>query len=510
METMAKVTAEQFQEMQKTIEDLSVKAEMSESQAEYFKEAFSDSVRQMLQMEDVGWVRYTANDATGPSLEEARSVANSLRDWTTTNALLWRGREIRNSYLFGSPYEVGVEDAEGKITPQQRNVLKNPANLAAVFSAEALSVIEGSRYTDGNAFVMYNRATKTFSPIPFEQISDMYYNPDNPMEVWYWQRSYTRRTLNPTTNETETKDVKVWYPADTYQPGAKGYFKTINGATVETDKRMIDSRVNLRPGHTLGIPDAFAAAPWALAYSAYLRDGTKVLAALAEWAWKITPKKKDIADRAAAAVKSSSGAGGTIISDMDVQSLPKGNAVDLGTGRPLASQVAAALGISIVVLLSDPGQSGAYGTAQTLTDPTNRTLRNRRELNTEFLIRCCKQIGIKDPEIVWEKMSPGTDKEEMEILAMALGTGLFHGDELRPMIAKLAEITLLHEDAPEGFMLPNNSDSLARKDVDTDQPAADGSNSMTNGQGKDNLGLGKVSATPSDVAPTGTTTKPAA
>ena len=508
---MSKVSAEQFQEMQEALSAATKAAEMSNAQAEYMQEAFSDSVRQMLQMDDVGWIRYTANDTIGPSLEEARSIATSLRDWTTTNALLWRGREIRNSYLFGAPYEVGVEDAEGKITPQQRNVLKNPVNLAAVFSAEALSVIEGSRYTDGNAFVMYNKATKTFSPIPFEQISDIYYNPDNPMEVWYWERTYTRRVMDPKTSAVESKEVKVWYPSDTYAPGSGGFFKQINQHPVESDKRMVDSRVNLRPGHTLGIPDAFAAAPWALAYSAYLRDGTKVLAALAEWAWKITPKKKDVADRAAAAVRNSSGAGGTIISDMDVQSLPKGNAVDLGTGRPLASQVAAALGISIVVLLSDPGQSGAYGTAQTLTDPTNRTLRNRRELNSEFIIRCCKLIGIKDPEVVWEKMSPGTDKEEMEILAMALGTGLFHGDELRPMIAKLAEITLLHEEAPEGFMLPNNVDSIARKDVDDDgqQPAADGSNAMTNGQGKDNLGLGKVSATPSDVKATGTTTKPA-
>lgn len=508
---MAKKELERFEEVQKEITQLLTRAEMSEVEAEYFREAYSDAVRQMLQMDDVGWLKYSGTSTVGPTLDEAKSIAANLRSWADTNALLWRGREIRNSYLFGAPYEIGTVDATGKITAQQLNIFNDPVNQAAVFSPDALASIEGSRYTDGQSFTSYNRTTKKFAPVPFEHISDTYYNPDNPSEVWYWQLTYDRRTVNPRNGNIENKQVKVWVPSDTYNPPNTGYFKSINGEPVESHRRIVDTRVNLRPGHTLGVPDSFAAAPWALAYSAYLRDGTKVLAALAEWAWKLTPKKRDSAERSAAAIKSQRGAGGSIITDMDVQALPKGNAVDLGTGRPLASQVAAALGISIVVLLSDPGQSGAYGTAQTLTDPTNRTMRTRRELNTDFIRRCLRLIGIKDPEVTWEKMSPGTDKEEMEILAMALGTGLFHEDEMRPMIAKLAEITLLHEEAPEGFMLPNNATSIQRADVDpVEQPAADGSNSMVNGQGRDNLGIGKVSATPSKTKTTGTTTKPAA
>lgn len=504
-------TGVSFEEVQHEITELLTRVEMSEVEASYFKEAYSEAVQMMLRMDEVGWLKYNVNNSTGPTIDEARSIAEKLRGWTDSNALLWRGREIRNAFLFGAPYEIGTEDATGSISAQQRNVFENPVNQAAVFSAEALGALEGTRYTDGQSFVAYNRDSKTFAPIPFDQISDIYYNPDNAAEVWYWQRSYDRRTVNPNTSESEVKPIKVWYPADTYNPPPKGYFKAIDKFPVDSRYRMIDTRVNRKPGHTLGVPDSFAAAPWALAYSAYLRDGTKVLAALAEWAWKLTPKKRDSAERSAAAIKSQRGAGGSVITDMDVQALPKGNAVDLNTGRPLASQVAAALGISIVVLLSDPGQSGAYGTAQTLTDPTNRTMRQRRELNTEFLKRCLRVIGIKKPEVTWEKMSPGTDKEEMEIIAMALGTGLFHADEMRPMIAKLAEITMLHDREPDGFMLPNNSESIQRADVDpVEQPGADGTNSQVNGQGKDNLKLGKVSQTPSDSKTTGTTTKPKA
>jgi hypothetical protein len=176
--------------------------------------------------------------------------------------------------------------------------------------------------------------------------------------------------------------------------------------------------------------------------------------------------------------------------------MPKGNAVDLNTGRPLAAQVAAALGISIVVLLADPGQSGAYGTAQTLSDPNRRTMEARREHNTKFLLECLRLIGIKDPAVVWEKMAPGTDKEEMELLGMAWGTGLFDPAEIRPRAADLAHVTLLGEDAPEGVMIPNNSNSLqTQTDITTPEVAPDGSNAMANGQGRDSVGVGNKSKT---------------
>ena len=55
------------------------------------------------------------------------------------------------------------------------------------------------------------------------------------------------------------------------------------------------------------------------------------------------------------------------MTDADVTAMPTKDAIDLNTGRPLAAQVASALGISIVLLLADPGQSGAYGTVDTVS-----------------------------------------------------------------------------------------------------------------------------------------------
>lgn len=461
--------------------------------ADYFKEAYSDSARALLASEDIGWVKLgvSNSDLTQITLEEAKQVSKRLHGYTESNPLLTRGREIRSSYLFSAKYDIGTEDAEGKITAQQWNHINSSKNRDAVFSMEALERIELERYAAGNVFVLYDRGAKTFQHISFQDIGGIIYDPDDASQVRYVKREWSASIIGPE-GQIRQSTQKAWYPASTYAPEG-GFVSMIDGVRVDDTKRMVVDRVNLQAGSNLGIPDSFAAAPWALAYSAYLSDGSKVLAALAEWAWLVKPKKRNPAERAAATVRTERGAGGTLFTDMDVQALPTSNAIDLNTGRPIAAQVASALGVSIVLLLADPGQSGAYGTAQTLSDPNRRTMEARRERNSAFLRHCLELLGVKKPAVLWPKMSPGSDADETSIVMQVWGSGLFHEDEVRPRLAELSHITTLHADPPEGFMYPNNEESLARHDVDADGVHPDGSTDMSNGQGRDSLSVGNLS-----------------
>lgn len=488
---------------QSTVEDgLRRDLEIANHQAEYYQEAYSDSARALLASEDVGWSKLggSPNDLAQITLMEAKTVSEKLHGYADSNPLLVRGREVRASYLFSGRYEIGTQDAATKISPQQWNVIDRTKNQNAVFSMEALERIEFERYAAGNVYVLFDRSAKTFQHLPFREIGDIIYDPDDASEPWYVMREWTATVIDPQGNK-QPVSKKVYYPTSTFEAPDGGYARVIAGVRVDDTKRMIVDRVNVAAGGNLGIPDSFAAAPWALAYSAYLSDGSKVLAALAEWAWLVKPKKRPAAERAAATVRSERGAGGTLFTDADVSAMPTSNAIDLNTGRPMAAQVASALGISIVLLLADPGQSGAYGTAQTLSDPNRRTMEARRERNTAFLIHCLQLLGIKEPEIRWPKMSPGSDDEESDIVMKAWGSGLYWEDEIREPLAELANITLLHDTPPEGFMYPNNSESLARTDIDADatDPAGgetvanDGTTSMTNGQGRDNQKLGNLS-----------------
>lgn len=472
--------------------------EVANTMAEYFREAYSDSSRALLNAEDIGWVKLgiSNTDITQISLQEAKQVSRRLHGYAESNPLLTRGREIRNSYLFSGNYVIGVEDAEGKISTQMWNIIHSRKNQDNVFSMAALEKLEGERYSAGQVFVLYDRTEKTFQQISFQEIGDIIYDPNDAAEIRYVKREWTAVVIGADGGIAQ-RDFAEYYPSSRYDRPSGGYPATIAGIPVRADKRMIVDRVNMQAGGNLGIPDSFAAAPWALAYSAYLSDGSKVLAALAEWAWLVKPKKRNPAETAAATVRSERGAGGTLFTDMDVQALPTSNAIDLTTGRPLASNAASGLGVSVVLLLADPGQAGTNASAQTLSDPNRRTMEARRQKNTDFLIHCLELIGVKSPTIQWPKMSPGTDVDEMNLLMQIWGSGLFHVDEVRPRMASVAHVTVRHEDPPEGFIQPNNHE--AAKEAASNEPEnpspvhADGSTEMSNGQGRDSQGIGNLS-----------------
>lgn len=486
-------------------EKATVRAEEASADAGYMQEALADAVRSQLAQEDVGWrlIGGRGDEGDGFTLDQLHEVSAKLREWADTNPLLKRGLDVRCSYLYSNGYKISTSGNGGTVSARLQAVIDDPINQQNVFSMEALASAEKDRYTNGQHYAIYDKARKRFTVIPFAEITDAISNPDDTSDVWYYKHEYSRKILNFDTGQVEDKLIEQWYVTDTYA-GESPKTRSINGKSIVPNKVIVDHRVNRSSGDTFGTPDAFAASPWAIAYSSYLRDGIKLHAALAEWAWQVSPKSKSGADRAGAQIRSRNGeAGRTAISDMEMKPLPKAGSVDVNEGRPYAAQVASALGISVVLLLSDPGQSGAYGTAQTLEDPTLKSMLFRLVSVREFLKRCLTLVGVKDVEVEFGRMARDAAYREGQTLQGAWGTGLFHADEIRPLLAETAGITLTHGSAPEGAMVPNNEFSLNRKDIDTDGTAStqnpDGSNSQENGQGRANTSQGNVSAGNNDL-----------
>lgn len=462
---------------------LEIELDATKNQLDLVKESYADAARAMIRMEDIGW----SNLLTAATDKDQRwdvntlhEVSEKLQEWTDTNPLLIRGNQVRCSYMFDGGFEVGSEDGKPAIPVRVQNLILDPVNQGAVFGNAALSINEKARFTDGQIFAIFNTGTSKFQSVPFRQITDAYTNPDDKGEVWYYLWTRSGRVANAQTAAFETRTVNTWIPVDTFTlPAGVAHPAKLGPHDVDTTRKIVDSRVNRVVGQTWGVADAFGAAPWALAYSSYLRDGTRVLSGLAEFIWQLKPKNKRQGDKAGASIRTTDGSAGTVITDMEMSSLPRANAVDLKTGRPIASQVAAALGISTVMLMSDSEQVGGSNTEASLQDPTIRTMADRRALNTEFLIRCVRLLGAKNPKINWSKMAPDSDYREMQLKTQALETGQFHPDETRAVIGKLAGFDLKHPNVPDGYLLPNNEKSLALKSIDSDASAV----SSANGQG---------------------------
>jgi hypothetical protein len=66
---------------------------------------------------------------------------------------------------------------------------------------------------------------------------------------------------------------------------------------------------------------------------------------------------------------------------VNLEAIPKSGAtIDSESGKPLAAMVAAALGMSVTMLLADPGTTGARAVAETLDKPTILEMGMRRRL----------------------------------------------------------------------------------------------------------------------------------
>jgi hypothetical protein len=428
---------------------LDTKALLSEFQAiasenELLRESYANMAKAILDLEDEGWKPLTIFEQNeGFALQELKQAAKKIREMVEGNPLLKRGCAMRTSYIFGR----GVNFNEQP--PRIRNIIMSPQNQDVIFSAEAQQINERSHFTDGQFFLLADVQSKQFQRIPFDEITGVVTDPDDSEQIRYFRRSWA--SYNQESSNTPTAvQREVWYPTDTYSPAR--YPRSIQGQPVDASKRMFASRVNRRAGRIWGVPDALPAVAWAHAYSEYLKDGSRLLKSLAMFAWSVKTKTRAGQAAAAASIATPSTVGSTAVmgDGMELSSLPRSNNVDLSTGRPLASMVASALEISVVALLSDPGSSGAYGTAQTLDVPTVKAMESRQETWSLFYQRVMNFINAREFEINWPKIETEPSQRMMQALALARETNAIWDDEYRAAVIEVLDIPKMHNEGPEG------------------------------------------------------------
>jgi len=412
---------------------------------ELLRESYASMTQAVMAFDDNGWNDISVAAGTdGFTLDQLKDASGRIRELAEGNPLLKRGCALRSSYVFGKGVSFGI------LAPRIQKYIDDQFNQDVLFSSEAQTINERSHFTDGQFFVLGSLSTKQFQRIPFTEITGVVTNPDNPEDIWYYRRSWTRKAQDLGGAGNRDQELKVWYPTDTYNPLNGRFVARIADDPVDATFRMFASRVNRRAGRVFGVPDALPAVPWAHAYNEYLKDGSRMLKALSMFAWQLKSKTKTGVTNAAAAIATPPGAGSTAVmgADMELSSMPRGGSVDLTDGRPLGSMVASALEVSVVALLSDPGTSGAYGTAATLDVPTLKAMEARQQIWTQFYKRVLLFIGAKDPQINWPKIESEPSQRLMQALALAKETNAIWDDEYRDAVIETLDIPKLHLGPP--------------------------------------------------------------
>ena len=426
---------------------LNEQLQASIAENELLRESYSSMAQAVLAFDDAGWNTAGASGSgDGFTLTELKDAAKRIREHTEGNPLLKRGCGLRTSYIFGR----GVSFSDQP--PRIQKYIQDPRNQEVLFSPEAQTVNERAHFTDGQFFLLANVATKQFQRIPFSEITAIVTDPDDAERLRYIRRTWSSKVQELASGSAKETVKEVWYPVDTYTPETGRFVATIQGKPVDVKYRMFPSFVNRRAGQVFGVPDAFPALPWAHAYNEYLKDGSRMLKALSMFAWQLKSKTRAGATNAAAAIATPKTAGSTAVvgADMDLSSMPRGNSVNLTDGRPLGSMVASALEVSVVALLSDPGSSGAYGTAQTLDVPTVKAMEARQQVWSLFYKRVMQFFGAKSDalEVNWPKIETEPSQRLTQALALAFQSKAIHQDEYRAAIIEVLDVPRLHLDLP--------------------------------------------------------------
>lgn len=427
-------------------------------------------VDRALALEDVGWKvisGYAHNDdGTGLKLENLHTLSEKLREMAASNPWHVRGSQLRHSYVFGR----GMSYADTK--PRTEKVIETPHNMAVLSSVEAYEVMNLALFTDGAFVLVREQTTNQFTAVPIAQVKGVITNPDDAMDIRYIKRVWT----------ANGEERQEWIPLSRYK-NTTAIRKSITETRGERSVPVAQNKVvyikhtKRQSGWTWGVPDSLAAYIWTLAYSGYLQDNVKLVAALSKFAWSLTRNNKSSAEKAAAQI-AAPGVGGTA-------SMGEGNSlasvgvpsaqVNMNNGQPLIAAVATSFGVPTIALLSSPGSTGgSYGAATTLDQPTLKGFEALQDSWKLFFEEILHDLGSPKARVEFPSIDSDPVHRQITSLVALVELGIIWPDEARDAALDLLDVEKMHNDMPPK---PDVSGTLvSRQGVSADGVVGDTSN----------------------------------
>ena len=460
---------------------------------ERLTESYAAMARATLEFDDVGWSPVNQLQEDGIELRQVKSIAANARKQTNSNSILKRGAALRASYVFGRGFKMSSRSQP--LPPRFMSLIEDPINQQVLFSEAACKKNEKTLFVSGNFFVRYDKRKRQWGRIPIDEIVGWVVDSDDPDILKYILREYTRVKGMNQDGTSETEIVKVWYPLDYTQTPARA----MAGIPVDSNFVVVDHRENDDTGSLWGLPDCLPALPWAWAYSEYLKDGSKMLKALSSIAWQVKSKSSKGGNNASSKLLNNRQVAATAVtgSDVELSAMPRNNAVDLDTGRPLAAMAATGMEVSVDALLS--GSASTSAGTQILDQSTLNAAYGRQGNWEAFFIRVLKVMGVPEPSVKFNKIIVDPSYRSVQSLGQAWQTGLFVPEVIHEAYAEELGIEAAGP-IPDGVLVPNNQYSFSSQGANT-TPGADIMGNQTVGnmtnvatsQGNSGAGLGDLS-----------------
>lgn len=444
-----------------------------------------------LMSENIGWTEIGAYGDDGPSLSQLKRRAKQIRNGLALSPHLKQGGMLRSERVWSDePTYSGVPGLNG--TPTGRGVadagrrVNDPLNQHHVFGNRARTEREAALYTDGHYFLIGDDSTRQLRPMSLSSITADYRNPEDGAEIWAYRRTWT----DYSGDQSNPIDRSEWIFTDLFKSNEVSTIQYVGKReTVNRTKTIIDGAVNTQSGWAYGFPDAGAVVEYARMYSEFVKSGKRMSDAMARiWA-SVKTQSAAGSNAAAAKIAGMDGFGNTqtgVGADL-VPLSSAGRSYDFDSGISLLAIVAAGIGVSVVALSANPGAAGgSYGAAQVLTLPERLSTQARRNWHSEYDVRVLKYLGAKDPKVTWRPLVDGSELLRLTQSAQtAWNSGLYEPKDGRALF-DAAFNDRVGGNVPDGILIPNNSYSEERTDIDPNGAAYSGpdANRARNGTGQ--------------------------
>lgn len=481
----AGILREALEESHRTIEQYSLQYERLEEKLSGLD----------LQLDNVGWSEAFGYDDEGPSLSQVKAMSKQIRNLMARNVWVKQGWKLRSNYVNAGGMKLANVPGQNATGRGRRADawarVQDAQNQRVFFGSTAREEIEGALYSDSVALFVGDDSTYRLSAFPLNQLSADYRDPDDPSQVWALRRSWWSY---PSGSSTPVEKAEWIFHNWHIDKRTKTISYNGKSEPVAQGKRVFGRPVNSLPGWAYGVPDAFSGIAWARQYREVLLNGKTMTDALASVAYKVINKSRAGAQNAGVRIAGNTSAGtvANLVEGQDMAPMnTAGKGYDFDSARPVLAAFAAGIGVSVVAVSSDPGAAGSsYGSAATLDLPTRLMAEVRRQYHVDTTKEVLAWMGAPDADVLFDPIQDWSEiLRAMQALIAKWNTGLYGEEEMKTDIEDVFgryDIGTI----PEGVLLPNNENSLPRKDIDLDGSVHAGAGASP-GQGQ-STGTGDV------------------
>ncbi len=460
-------------------------------------EALSSAVM-LLRAEDIGWAEGSAvgDDYRGMDLTGIKKWSNDIRASITgssdalraPNPHMRNGLMLRHSFIWdGDMHYEGVPKQSSQGRRNVHDLIFSGENSRLVFSPPARRRREAALYSDGLYLLVGENSTKRLRPIPLHEITDTQHSDlyEDEIVAYRWTRREIKRDRSGNVlHGGERQEVSEWVFVDWFE-GRKPDSILYEGKAEPVLKKhtAFDMHANRPDGQAFGSPDAIAAVVWARVIRDLIMNGVKMQDALSMFAFKGKAPSKDGQQAQALELGERQEAGSVASLAGDADLVPfnsAGKGYDFSSIGFVVSTMAASLHVPGIALSANTALAGSsYGAAKTLDLPNRMAMQTRRQEHVEFDQRLLNWFGAKDAKPYFNNYDDSTDEmRAVQAAYIAYQSGVLSPEGFRNELEVIYGRKLVGP-IPDGVLLPNNANSLARRDIDTDTSGKSGASPAT-------------------------------